>query len=162
MSRLARPAVRRVIEALRAKGSSAEVIELSETARSAQDAADALDVEVGAIVKSLAFAIDDALVMVLLAGDRPCAFEALPAVFGLAGTPRRADAAAIKRVTGFSIGGVAPVGHVRPLPIAIDPSLERFATIYAAAGHPHCVFATSFAELCALTDARVDAALAGG
>ncbi len=154
---LNRPAVRRVQEALRQAGSEAQVIVLAETARTAGDAARSLGVEVGQIVKSLVFAIDGRPVLALVAGDRQCDLEALPGALGLAGKAGRADADLVRESTGFSIGGVAPVGHARPMPVAIDQSLGRFATVYAAAGHPHCVFATSLDELARLTAGHVDA-----
>jgi prolyl-tRNA editing enzyme YbaK/EbsC (Cys-tRNA(Pro) deacylase) len=156
---LARETVRRVQAALAAGGSAAQVIALAETARTAADAAASLGVPVGAIVKSLVFAVDGAAVLALVAGDRQCAVEQLPAVLNLPGTPGRADADLVKRATGFSIGGVAPVGHPQKLPTAIDASLGRFAQIYAAAGHPHCVFATTLAELAGLTEGYVSAGL---
>ena len=73
---------------------------------------------------------------------------------------RRADADAVRAATGFAIGGVAPVAHETPLPVAIDASLGRFETVYAAAGHPHCVFATTIEELQRLTSGTVTPALA--
>jgi prolyl-tRNA editing enzyme YbaK/EbsC (Cys-tRNA(Pro) deacylase) len=155
MSLLERPAVRRVRAALAAKGSRAEVIELAATARTAEDAARALGVEVGAIVKSLVFLIDGRPVLALVAGDRRCDMRALPAALGRTGLVLRADAERVREATGFSIGGVAPLGHPAPLPTAIDDSLSRFATVYAAAGHPHCVFATTALELSLLTGGAV-------
>jgi prolyl-tRNA editing enzyme YbaK/EbsC (Cys-tRNA(Pro) deacylase) len=155
VSRLAHPAVQRVQAALAAKGSRATVIELALTARSAADAARALGVEQGAIVKSLVFTIDGAPVMALIAGDRRCDTNALSAVFGRSGLVLRADAERVREVTGFVIGGVAPLGHPRPLPTAIDDGLGRFETVYAAAGHPHCVFPTTVLELSVLTGGAV-------
>ncbi len=147
---LSRPAVRAVQAALAAAGSKAEVIALSETARSAAEAARALDVEVGAIVKSLLFRSGGQAVLALVAGDRACDLEQLARHLGLA-TVERADADFVKAATGQSIGGVAPVGHPAPVPTAIDESLARFPVLWAAGGHPHCVFATSFQELCHVT-----------
>ena len=161
MSLLANASVRRVQAALEADGSTRTIHELSETARSARDAAAALGCEVGAIVKSLVFLVGERPVMVLVAGDRQCAIEALPAALGFEGEARRADADVVRRATGFAIGGVAPLGHPAPLPTMIDASLGRFATIWAAAGHPHCVFATSLEELTRLTGGTVSAAVAG-
>ena len=155
MSRLAHPGVRRVQAALAAKGSRAEVIELQATARSAQDAALALGVALGAIVKSLVFTLDGAPVLALVAGDRRCATQALPGAFGRTGLVLRADADRVRAVTGFPIGGVAPLGHPQPLPTAIDDSLGRFEAVYAAAGHPHCVFPTTVLELSLLTGGAV-------
>lgn len=151
MSALEGASVRRVRAALAAAGSPASVVELEGSARTAADAAASLGVEVGAIVKSLVFAIDGRAVMALVAGDRECDAAALPAVLGLDGEAGRADAALVRAATGFAIGGVAPVGHPAPLPVAIDASLGRFPTVHAAAGHPRCVFATSLDELARLT-----------
>jgi prolyl-tRNA editing enzyme YbaK/EbsC (Cys-tRNA(Pro) deacylase) len=151
MTRLDTEPVRRVRDALAEKGLGERVVELDETARSAKDAAKALDCELGQIVKSLVFAIDRRIVMALVAGDRRCLEQNLPPVFFLKGTVRRPEAGEVKAATGFSIGGVAPVGLAQPLPIAIDRSLKRFDTLYAAAGHPHCVFPVSVPELKRLT-----------
>jgi len=158
MSGLDSSSVRRVREVLSAKGSAARVIELAETARSAEDAARSVGCELGAIVKSLVFRIGERPVMALVAGDRRCDPAALPGILGLEGRVGRADADLVRAATGFAIGGVAPVGH--DLPVAIDASLGRFDRLWAAAGHPHCVFATTLPELCALTGGRLSDRLA--
>lgn len=155
-----RPAVQRVVQALAAGRSEARVIVLAETARTAEDAAASLGCEPGAIVKSLVFRVGDQPVMALVAGDRRCDTNALPPALGLEGKARRADADMVRAATGFTIGGVAPLGFPAPLPIVIDASLGRFEVIYAAAGHPHCVFGTSLDELKRLTGARADGAIA--
>lgn len=156
MSALLRsPSVRRVVEALAARGLEDRVVELAATARTAEDAARACGVPVGAIVKSLVFEVGGRPVLALVAGDRRLAPAALPAALGLAGEVRRCDAERVRAVTGFAIGGVAPVGHLTPLPTAIDASLDRFERLFAAAGHPHCVFATTLPELQALTGGLV-------
>jgi prolyl-tRNA editing enzyme YbaK/EbsC (Cys-tRNA(Pro) deacylase) len=149
------PAVQRVRQALRQGGSAAEVIELADTARTAQAAAEALGVPLGAIVKSLVFTIDGTPVMALIAGDRRCDTKALPAALGMSGLVIRADADRVRQATGFAIGGVAPVGHPARLPTAIDDSLGRFETVYAAAGHPFFVFPTTVLELSLLTGGAV-------
>ncbi len=146
-----RKAVRRVREALARAGYTGEVIVLAETARTVADAARALGVVEGAIVKSLVFTVGEAPALALIAGDRRCAPATLGAGLGLVGEVRRADADTVRRLTGFSIGGVAPLGFPAPIATAIDPSLGRFPAVYAAAGHPHCVFATTFEELRGLT-----------
>ena len=146
-----RKAVRRVREALARAGHVGEVIALAATARTAADAARALGVAEGAIVKSLVFTVEETPALALIAGDRRCAPLALGAALGLPGVVRRADADLVRRITGFSIGGVAPLGFPAPLATAIDPSLARFSAVYAAAGHPHCVFATTAEELGRLT-----------
>jgi prolyl-tRNA editing enzyme YbaK/EbsC (Cys-tRNA(Pro) deacylase) len=155
VSRLEHPAVRRVQSALREKGSRADVIELEATARTAEDAARSLGVAVGAIVKSLLFTIDGDPVMALVAGDRRCDTRALAPAFGRGGLVLRADAERVRQATGFVIGGVAPLGHPSPMPTAIDDSLGRFETVYAAAGHPFCVFPTTILELSLLTGGAV-------
>ena len=152
---LERPAVVRVRAALTAAGSTAEIIALADTARSAQDAARSVGVELGAIVKSLVFAVDSRAVMALVAGDRRCDAAALARALGLDGKVGRADADMVREATGFTIGGVPPIAHTTPLATAIDASLGRFAIVYAAAGHPHCVFGTSPDELARLTGAPV-------
>ncbi len=154
MSALDNPSVQRVQAALEAAGSAARVIALVDIARSAEDAARAIGTALGSIVKSLVFMVDGQAVMALIAGDRRCDIAALPAALGLTGKAKRADAEIVRAATGFAIGGVAPVGHVNQLPIAIDSSLRRFDAIYAAAGHPHCVFPTSVDELRRLTGGR--------
>ena len=157
---LAHPAVRRVQAALVAAGSDAQVIALSETARSAGDAAQSIGTPLGSIVKSLVFTVGGVPVMALVAGDRRCDTRALARALDRAGKVRRADADAVRAATGFAIGGVAPVAHERQLPVAIDASLGRFETVYAAAGHPHCVFATTPDELQRLTGGVVSAEIA--
>ena len=152
---LDKPSVQRVRTALQAAGSAARVVALSTTARTAEDAARSLGSDVGAIVKSLIFTVAEQPVMALIAGDRRCDVSALPAALGIDGEARRADAEAVRQATGFAIGGVAPVGHPAPLPTLIDASLGRFPAIYAAAGHPHCVFATTLDELVRLTGGKV-------
>src|SRR5450755_1718743 len=127
------PTAARLAERLRHRGLAIEVTTLSDSARTAALAAAALDVEVGQIVKSLVFLRGDEPVVVLCAGDRRVDGKRL----GL--TPARADQ--VRTVTGFSIGGVPPLGHVVELPTTIDESLRRFDVVWAAAGTPHDVFA---------------------
>lgn len=151
--------VRRVQAALRDGGSAAQVVVLAETARSAEDAARSVGCPLGAIVKSLVFRIGERAVMALVAGDRRCELAALPAALGLEGKAARADAEFVRAATGYAIGGVSPVGHAPPLATAIDGSLGRFDVVWAAAGHPHCVFATDVVELVRLTGGRISAEL---
>jgi prolyl-tRNA editing enzyme YbaK/EbsC (Cys-tRNA(Pro) deacylase) len=153
------PSVQRVRKALRAAGSGAEILALAETARTAQDAADSIGCALGAIVKSLVFRIGDRsdgrAVIALVAGDRRCDTKALASVFatglGMGGKCKRADADLVRAATGFAIGGVAPLAYPSALPTAVDASLGRFDCLYAAAGHPYCVFPTSLDELLNLT-----------
>ena len=159
MSLLERESVRRVNAALSAAGATGAVRELSESARTAAEAAHALGVDQGAIVKTLVFTIDRRFVMVLISGDRVCREDQLPRAFFMPGTVARPDANFVRAITGFSIGGVAPVGLRHPLPTVIDSSLKRFDTVYVAAGHPHCVFPTMVAELKKLTGGIVSYAV---
>lgn len=139
--------VRRVREALLARGAGERVIALDGAARTAAEAAAALGCEVGAIVKSLVFSDNGQAVMALVAGDRQCDVAALGRALDLGATPGRADADLVRRATGFAIGGVSPLGHAEKLPIAVDASLTRFPRLHAAAGHPYAVFPLSYAEL---------------
>lgn len=143
--------VQRVSAALKAAGLGDRVIELKATAKTAEDAARAVDAKLGQIVKSLTFRIGDKPVLALIAGDHLCKPEGLPRVVNLEGKVTKPQAQRVKDVTGFTIGGVSPVGLVTEMPIAIDASLRRFDTLYAAAGHPHCLFPVTFDELKRLT-----------
>jgi len=142
MNPLDNDSVKRVQAALTDAGSAARVMTLAETARSAEDAARSIGTELGSIVKSLVFLVGDRPVMALISGDRRCREKALPAALGLEGRVKRADADAVRAATGFAIGGVAPIGLrqesglARPVPVAIDADLERFATVYATAYSP--------------------------
>jgi prolyl-tRNA editing enzyme YbaK/EbsC (Cys-tRNA(Pro) deacylase) len=136
------PTAARLAERLQERGLEIEVRTLSDSARTAALAAAALDVEVGQIVKSLVFLRGDEPVLVLCAGDR----RVDAARLGLAPAP----ADRVRAVTGFSIGGVPPLGHDAELETTIDASLGRFELVWAAAGTPHDVFAVS-------TQALIDA-----
>ena len=140
-------AARRVQEALHELGVDAGVVVLEDSARTAAEAAAAVGVEQGAIVKSLVFrAVDGGEpVLVLVSGDNRCD----EALLGVA----RADAAAVREVTGYAIGGVPPVGHPAPLHTIVDEQLGRFPVVWAAAGTPHAVFPIAFEELLRVTGA---------
>jgi prolyl-tRNA editing enzyme YbaK/EbsC (Cys-tRNA(Pro) deacylase) len=143
--------VRKVRQFLLDAGYGDRVIVLDQSARSARDAASSLGTELGSIVKSLTFMIDKTMVMVLVAGDHHCLIDNIPPALNMTGKVNRPDAEQVKSVTGFSIGGVAPVGSITALPLIIDHSLKRFDTVYAAAGHPHCIFPVTVSELKRLT-----------
>jgi prolyl-tRNA editing enzyme YbaK/EbsC (Cys-tRNA(Pro) deacylase) len=127
------PTAARLAQRLAQRGLRIEVTTLSDSARTAALAAAALDVEVGQIVKSLVFLRDGEPLMVLCAGDRRVDARRL----GLSPAPPDR----VREVTGFSIGGVPPLGHDVDLPTLVDESLRRFAVVWAAAGTPHDVFA---------------------
>lgn len=145
----------RVRAALKTAGLDISIVQLQESARTAQLAADALGTTLGSIVKSLIFLADGEPVLVLVAGDRRADPSKLKKLLG-ARRVMMADAERAQRETGFSIGGVPPVGHRQPLPIWIDESLGRFEIVHAAAGHPRAVFPILFEELVRLTNGRVD------
>jgi prolyl-tRNA editing enzyme YbaK/EbsC (Cys-tRNA(Pro) deacylase) len=141
--------VERVAAALRATGHHDDVRELSDSARTAAAAAAALGVDVGAIVNSLIFLLDGEPVLLLVSGAHRIDTVALGSLLG--GTLTRADADSVRAATGQPIGGVAPVGHPRPLRTLVDESLSGHAVVWAAAGHPHAVFPTTFSELVRIT-----------
>ena len=150
-SLLTKETVKRVGDVLEAAGLEGRIVELKKNAGTAEDAAKALGVELGSIVKSLVFLIGEQPVLALVAGDHECKPENLPRALNLEGDVRKADADEVQAASGFSIGGVAPVGLALELPMVIDVSLKRFDTIYAAAGHPRCIFSASVTELKRLT-----------
>lgn len=160
MSALENEAVKRVRQVLTDAGLDDNVVELAATARSAEDAAASLQCPLGAIVKSLVFVIDQQMVMALIAGDHRCVESALGPALNLQGQVRRPQAKEVKQGTGFTIGGIPPIGLVDKLPVVIDRSLKRYETVYAAAGHPHCVFASNVATLSRLTGGLISAAIA--
>jgi prolyl-tRNA editing enzyme YbaK/EbsC (Cys-tRNA(Pro) deacylase) len=142
------PTAARLAERLRKRGLEIEVTTLSDSARTAALAAAALNVEVGQIVKSLVFLREMEPVLVLCAGDRRVDAARL------ALSPAPADR--VREVTGFSIGGVPPLGHDVELPTTIDESLRRYEVVWAAAGTPHDVFAVATEALIdAIPDAQV-------
>lgn len=127
---------------------------LDDAARTAQQAADALGILVGQVAKSIIFRrkADDAAVLVVTSGDRRVDEKKVEAQVGKIG---RADADFVKARTGFSIGGVSPVGHATPPVTLIDRELFRFDVVWAAAGHPHAVFPLRPQDLERLTGAPV-------
>ncbi|WCM92668.1 YbaK/EbsC family protein [Acidovorax sp. NCPPB 2350] len=146
--------VQRVAAALQSSGHPHAPRMLDNSARTAQEAADALGIAVGQIAKSIIFRrkSDDVAVLVVTSGDRRVDEKKVEAHVGKVG---RADADFVKARTGFSIGGVSPVAHAHPPVTLIDRELFRFDEIWAAAGHPHGVFALRPKDLEALTGAPV-------
>ena len=142
------PTAARFQQRLHERGLDVEVQVLPDSTRTAGEAAAAVGCEVGQIVKSLVFMRDGEPVMVLCAGDRRVAAGRL----GL--TPASADQA--RAATGYSIGGIPPLGHDQSLETLIDGSLRRFDTVLCAAGTPHAVFE---AEIEALIGAIPDGAV---
>jgi prolyl-tRNA editing enzyme YbaK/EbsC (Cys-tRNA(Pro) deacylase) len=155
--------VQRVAQVLQAKGHPHLPVMLSDAARTAQQAADALGIELGQIAKSIIFRRkpDAVAVLVITSGDRRVDEKKVAAlVCGDGQKLGRADADFVKATTGFSIGGVSPVGHAHAPVTLIDRDLLRFEEIWAAAGHPHGVFKLRPGDLVHLTGAlMVDVAL---
>lgn len=142
----------RVAEALRARGVDADIRQFPQSTRTAADAAAAVGTTVGQIVKSLVFLADGRPVLVLTSGANRVDLVKLALVCG-AHAVRRASADEVRRVTGFAIGGVPPLGHATPLATYIDHDLLRYDVVYAAAGTPTAVFAIAPGRLHALTEA---------
>jgi len=145
--------VKRAEKAIKAFNSDLEIICLEKTARTAQDAATALGCNVGAIVKSLLFKTEDNFILCLVSGDKRCSLNKLKDIFNIKDVSM-AHPDEVKKITGYTIGGVSPVGHLNKLKIYIDNNLERFTNIFAAAGHPNCVFKIDFKQLTILTNGK--------
>jgi prolyl-tRNA editing enzyme YbaK/EbsC (Cys-tRNA(Pro) deacylase) len=150
MSEALSPAARRFQELLRDVGSAAEVVQLAASARSAADAAAAIGCSVAQIAKSLVFkAASGGPVLVVASGVGRVDEAKVAAALG---EPiRKADADYVRDRTGYAIGGVAPIGHQVKPRVMLDAELAALDPIWAAAGHPHAVFRTSFGELERLT-----------
>ncbi|WP_411719956.1 YbaK/EbsC family protein [Mycetocola sp.] len=153
------PTVDRVLSELRAGGVGGDVRWFDDPTPTAADAAEALGVEVGAIANSLIFTIDGEPVLVLTSGAHRVDTGWLGGQLG--GTLKRADAATVRAATGQVIGGVAPVGHPSPVRTFVDSALAEYPEVWAAAGHPHTVFPTTFDELVRLTGGTPTAVVPG-
>ena len=154
MSALNKEAVKRAKEALKKFNNQIKVIELEQTARTANDAANSLNTEVGSIVKSLLFRNEGNFLLCLVSGDKRCSLNKLKKIFNSKDLSM-ASPDEVKDQTGYTIGGVSPVGHKNKLEILVDESLNRFKNLYAAAGHPNCIFKINFDELLNLTNGTV-------
>ena len=151
---LNKEAVKRVHEFIAQFDPKLKVLSLNTTARTAKDAAESLGCEVGAIVKSLVFRADDTFLICLVAGDKRCSLNKLKKVISKKDVCM-ANADEVKTNTGFSIGGVAPIAHLKKLNILIDQSLGRFQSVFAAAGHPNSIFKIEYSQLVQMTKGEV-------
>ena len=131
-----------------------KILVLETTTRTAKDAAESLRCEVGAIVKSLVFRADDTFLICLVSGDKRCSLNKLKKVISKKDVCM-ANADEVKANTGFSIGGVAPIAHLKKLNILIDQSLGRFQSVFAAAGHPNSIFKIEYNQLVQITKGEV-------
>ena len=151
---LQNPSVQRVSAKLKELGVKGEVHVLSDSARTAQEAADALGILVGQVASSIVFKLDDeSPLLVITSGRHRVDTKLVAEKLGVAKV-HRVDADYVKEKSGFSIGGVSPVGWVNPATILIDEALNDYEVVWAAAGHPHSVYPTTFTELLECTGAK--------
>ena len=155
MSLLDKEPVKRAEKFLKNFDQSLEVIVLKNAARTAQDAAIALACDVGAIVKSLLFRTENTFILCLVAGDKRCSLNKLKKIKDKKDISM-ASPEEVKTQTGYTIGGVSPVGHLEEIEIIIDNSLEMFNELFAAAGHPNCVFKINYNDIQKITNGKVE------
>jgi len=151
---LQNPSVQRVSAKLKELGVKGQVHVLSDSARTAQEAADALGILVGQVASSIVFKLDDeSPLLVITSGRHRVDTKLVAEKLGIAKL-HRVDADYVKEKSGFSIGGVSPVGWISPATILIDEALNDYEVVWAAAGHPHSVYPTTYAELIKCTGAQ--------
>ena len=155
MSLLDKEPVKRVEMLLKQFDKNQKVIILENSARTALDASSSLGCEVGAIVKSLLLKTETKYILCLVAGDKRASLRKIKENKNFKDVSM-APADEVKNITGFTIGGVSPLGHLNKTEIFIDNSLERFNDLFAAAGHPNCVFKISFTNLQKITKGSVE------
>ena len=146
--------VKRAEKSIKEFNPNLRVIVLEQTARTAKDAATALGCKVGAIVKSLLFKAGDEFILCLVSGDKRCSLNKLKKITNVKDLSM-ADAKKVKEVTGFTIGGVSPIGSKNKLETMIDENLGRFNYLYGAAGHPNAVFKITFTNLEKITFGKI-------
>lgn len=150
MTQALHPNVQRVADELARHGAGGTVRQLPDSARTAEQAASQLGVDVGAIVKSLVFLAAGEPVLVLTSGAHQVDTARVAALLGVPAL-RRADADTVRTATGQPIGGVAPLGHPAPIRTLVDVALATHPVIWAAGGHPHTVFPSTYDELLRIT-----------
>jgi prolyl-tRNA editing enzyme YbaK/EbsC (Cys-tRNA(Pro) deacylase) len=152
---LEKTAVKRVSDALKSNQISGQIKVLTQSARSAAEAADALGIEVGQIASSIIFKLPNETPLLVITSGRHRVDTELVAKELSVDNLARVDADYVKELSGFSIGGVAPLGWINPPAITlIDLALNDYDVVWAAAGHPHAVFPTTYDELLACTGAK--------
>ena len=154
MTLLLKEPVKRVERLLKEFDQNQRVILLDSSARTALEAASSLGCEVGAIVKSLLFKTEQNYTLCLVAGDKKASLNKIKKILKIKDAAM-ASADDVKNVTGFTIGGVSPIGHLNKITVLIDNSLERFNYLFAAAGHPNCVFKIDFKNLVQITEGSI-------
>ena len=154
MTLLDKEPVKRVQSILKKFDVLQNVIILDTPARTALEAASSLGCEVGAIVKSLLFRTENSFILCLVAGDKKVSLNKIKKILKIKDVSM-AIADDVKKITGYTIGGVSPIGHLNKINIYIDNSLERFTSLFAAAGHPNCVFKIDFKNLQKITNGSI-------
>ena len=154
MTLLNKEPVKRAEKCLKEFDENLSVVELKDSAKTALDAANSLNCEVGAIVKSLLIKIENDFLLCLVSGDKRCSLNKLKKISEKKNV-RMASADEVKSQTGYTIGGVSPVGHINKIQIFIDNSLSRFTDIFAAAGHPNVIFKINYEKLIQITKGDV-------
>ena len=151
MTLLEKEPVKRVEKSIKEYNNEMSVIILDSSAKTAIEAASSLGCEVGAIVKSLLFKTENTFTLFLVSGDKKASLNKIKKTLNIKDASM-ASPDDVKNITGYTIGGVSPVGHLNKIEIFIDHSLARFENLYAAAGHPNCVFKTNFDDLQKITN----------
>ena len=146
--------VARVQGLMKELGMSGEITALTDSARTAKEAAEALGIEVGQVASSIVFKLDDESPLLVITSGRHKVDTDLVAKKLGQSKLHRVDADYVKEKSGFSIGGVSPIGWLSEATILIDEALNDYDVVWAAAGHPHSVFPTTYAELIACTGAK--------
>ncbi len=155
MTLLNKEPVQRVDKLLKKFDENLSVIILDTSARTAQEAASSLGCEVGAIVKSLLLKTENSFTLFLVSGDKKVSLNKVKKILRIKDAAM-ANAEEVKNITGFTIGGVSPIGHLQKIDTLMDNSLERFKILFAAAGHPNCVFKISFKNLEKITNCIIE------
>ena len=154
MTLLDKEPVKRVEKLLKKFNPNQKVIVLETSARTAEEAATSLSCEVGAIVKSLLFKTENKFNLCLVSGDKKASLNKIKKIYNTKDLTM-ASAEDVKKITGYTIGGVSPIGHLNKIDILIDNSLQRFNSLYAAAGHPNCIFKINFLDLQKITNSSI-------
>ena len=151
MNLLEKEPVKRAEKSIKEYNNDMSVIVLDSSAKTAIEAASSLGCEVGAIVKSLLFKTENTFTLFLVSGDKKASLNKIKKTLNIKDASM-ASPDDVKNITGYTIGGVSPVGHLNKIEILIDHSLARFENLYAAAGHPNCVFKINFDDLQKITN----------
>ena len=155
MTLLEKEPVKRAEKSIKEYNNEMSVIVLDNSAKTAIEAASSLGCEVGAIVKSLLFKTENTFTLFLVSGDKKASLNKIKKTLNIKDASM-ASPDDVKNVTGYTIGGVSPIGHSNKVNIFIDKSLNRFNSLFAAAGHPNCVFEISFTDLIKITNGSTD------